>query len=102
MTDMILRIVSAVSALLAAAFAYFAWDTAQEHLVADTRAWVYPVSARVDLHNGGVQSGHPTPITISIRNSGREPAIDFVAQQRISSFSNPKDQSFYSTFKPAL
>jgi hypothetical protein len=43
-------------------------------LVASSRAWVGPTDAKID---GGVVTGKPVKIVVSVRNSGREPAKGF-------------------------
>lgn len=71
--------------------------TLYQTMVATTRAWITPFHAELD--NDLISSG-TFKFSIRYGNVGKEPALDFVAQQEIGSVVSPHNQSLYEVFPP--
>jgi hypothetical protein len=82
--------------------AYVAWatdKTLRETLISANRAWLTPNTGHID---GFVPSTEkPFGYFVNYGNIGKEPALNFVAQEEIGTVDNPNGKSWYSVFDKA-
>src|SRR5271163_2828083 len=94
------------AAAVSGSVAYFQWGAMVESnrinkrtMIAANRAWLAPIT--VELEDGFAQSGR-LHFTVQFGNVGKEPAIDFVAQQEIGFIFRPTaNQNLYDIFPEA-
>jgi hypothetical protein len=68
---------------------------AEKALILANRAWLTPVGLALDEE---LQTGGPLNYTVTFGNVGKEPAIDFVAQEDWGIVDNPRGDSLYKIF----